>query len=884
MLKRNKLALSVQAAVLVAGGLLATQAIAQEAIEEVSVTGIRGSLLDALNTKRDANAVVDAISAEDVGKFPDKNVAESLSRITGVAVSREFGEGEKITIRGQGPDLNRTLLNGQTVATADWFILDNPARSFNYTLLPSTLISGLEVYKSPMASIDEGSIGGTVVVKTHRPLDLDAHAVNVAVESQYSEKSGENDPLLSGQYSWKNDDSTFGVLVSVADQKRSVQREGLEVLGWRGADDGYLVPSHIGVAKFEQDRERQTVFASMQAAPTDELTMTLNVLSSEMDSNNQNQNYLLLPNNDRDAIIANSGVSGGNVLQSSVSGTGDIFIDFINRVSSTETESVDFTVEYETDSYSIHAVAGKTDAKGGTYRETSWEYVNTSADYAFNLSSPNVVTDPLTTDASAFGAGWIWGGEKPTTDEEAFYQFDLDVPVSLGAVTNIKSGVKVRQAERTQSRTVYSWHGPNTLAGNEDLAPGWPVYLQYIFDTCPTLADCGLNGAGNVSVDAPASGSLTNQIEQTRNVMETIAFEGLNGVPADFARSLELANNWAVEEDITAFYVQADFEGDSYRGNFGVRYVDTAQTSSGYAYSTDSWGFKTIDRDWLNPSELAWVSEDNDYSEVLPSFNLAYDLDEDRILRVGAARVMARQNWNQLSPFMSFGSLNQEDPKGEMGNPQLKPMLANQFDASYEWYYTDGALFAATFFHKDVDSYLSSRVVTESRYDEQTMTDVDVDFTQRFNGKGGSTNGIELSWQHSFDNFGVQANYTYTDAESDQMRDAAVPGSGLVEGASEHMYNLTGYYEDDRLSARLMYNYRTEWYKGLHFNGDELWNDTFGQWDMSVSYAVTDNISVVFEGVNLTAEEVVEYNTDKDRVMSLYDNGRRYVLGARMSF
>ena len=147
MLVRNKLATAVKAAVLIGGGLTAMNAVAQETMEEVVVTGIRASLQDAQATKRNADYVSDVISAEDVGKFPDKNIADSLARMTGVAVSRDFGEGEKVSIRGAGPDYNRTTLNGQTVASADWFILDNPARSFNYTLLPSTLISQLEVIK-----------------------------------------------------------------------------------------------------------------------------------------------------------------------------------------------------------------------------------------------------------------------------------------------------------------------------------------------------------------------------------------------------------------------------------------------------------------------------------------------------------------------------------------------------------------------------------------------------------------------------------------------------------------------------------------------------------------------------------------------------------------
>ncbi|WP_231758045.1 TonB-dependent receptor [Microbulbifer elongatus] len=875
MLKRNKLALSISAAVL-SGGLMAPLAVAQEALEEITVTGIRASLQDALSTKRDANAIVDAISAEDVGKFPDKNVAESLSRVPGLAVSREFGEGEKISIRGAGPDLNRTLLNGQTVATADWFILDDPARSFNYTLLPSTLISGLEVYKSPMASIDEGSIGGTVIVNTRRPLDLEANAVNIAVESQYSDKSGENDPQIAAQYSWKNDSETFGVLVSAVKQDRTVQREGMEILGWNESDgDAYSIPSHIGVAKFEQDRERQTFFLSAQAAPTEELTFTFNALTSEMDSNNQNQNFLILPNNSRDQIAANSGLSGGNVTSSAVTdGTGAIFIDFINRVSRTETESFDLSAEYETDAFSLTGVVGKTAAEGGTYRETSWEYVTSEANYTYDLNKRVVDTDPSTTDAAAFGAGWIWGGERPTIDEETYAQIDLDIPVEFAAFTSIKTGLKVRDAERAQERTVYSWH-----AGD---------YLGTIFDNCPTLATCGLNGKGNVSIDAPVSGNLTEQIEQNRDVMEDIAFNGINGVDADYARSLELAQNWAVAEDITALYVQGDFEGDQFRGNVGVRYVQTKQASSGYQWNDDpnnpSWGFYTIDRDWLAPAELNWVTVDNDYTEVLPSANFIYDLSDETVVRFGAARVMARRNQSELSPFETFGSLNQANPSGQKGNPQLKPMLANQFDASYEWYYDDTSLLALTYFFKDIDSYTFGVTNIEPRYNEQTGENVDVAFTTPTNGEGGTTNGLELSWQHDFDGFGVQANYTYTDAKSDQERDLELIGSGLVEGASEHMYNLTGYYENDWMGARLMYNYRTEWYKGLHFNGDELWNDSYGQWDASVSASVTDNIDIIFEAVNLTDEELVEYNTDGNRLMSAYENGRRFVVGARMTF
>ncbi|WP_333607371.1 TonB-dependent receptor [Arsukibacterium sp.] len=852
-------------------------------LEVIQIRGIRASQQANLNAKRYSDAVVDVVTAEDIGKFPDRNVAESLSRITGVGVSREFGEGEKITIRGASSATNRTLLNGQTVATADWFILDNPGRSFNYTMLPSALVSDLEVYKSPMASIDEGSIGGTVILRTRKPLNLDANSLNLAVEAQYSEMAEKWDPQLSALYSWKNEQETFGVLVSAIKQDRSVVREGFEILGW--PNNPVLdsrVPSHIGVARFEQQRERETLFASFQYAPSADLEMTINALHSKVDANNQNSNWLIFVNNNA-ALLSDITRVDNSVVAGTVASGGTAAYNFINRVASTETKGLDFDLTYKAENYELHTQLGTTRAKGGTLRETSWEYGATTG-YSFDLrpGMPSASTVVNAADPAQFRAGWIWGGEKPTTDQEDYAQFDLSIPVEYGIFNQLKTGVKLRAAERTQGRTAYSWHGPNTLA-DASLAPDWPVYLQYIFDSCPTLAQCNLT-SGSQNVNAVVNGNLGQQVVHNRQRMEEIAFVGLNGVPADYARSLILAENWAVEENITALYLQGDFAGDGFRGNLGVRYVDTRQTSGGYEFSDDSWGFYTVDRNWLTPSTLAWVKVKNDYSEVLPSFNIAIDLTEDSLLRFGAARVMARQNWNDISTSVSYGSLNVAQPTGIASNPMLMPQIVDQFDFSYEWYFNPSSVFAATYFLKDVKSYRSFSTFVDQRYWEQEEQMVDVTFTRPSNGPGGRTQGMEFSYQQSFGDYGVIANYTYTQAKRDEQRDLTKPGSGLVEGTSKHMYNLSGYYETDSFSARLMYNYRTEWYKGLHWNGDELWNDDYGQLDASVSYNLTDAIVLSFEAVNLTDQRVKEYNTDKARLFSLYENGRRFVAGVRMAF
>ena len=352
---------------------------AKENVEVIEVRGIRASTKADINNKRFADAVVDSITAEDIGKFPDKNVAESLSRITGVGVSREFGEGEKITVRGSDPTKNRTLLNGQSVGTADWFILDNPSRSFNFTMLPSSLVSSLEVYKSPEARLDEGSIGGTVILHTRKPLDLPSGTFQASIQNQYSEVSEKNDPSLEALYTWTDSEEKFGILISGSKADRTVRREGFEVLGWDAQSDGTYTPRTMGVPVFRQDRERTTVFGSVQFAPSSDFSATLNILDSNMDVNNTNSNFLLMNPGSEAALT----YQGANALQGQ--GGGDVRWNHINRISSTDTNSIHLDIDFATDSFTMNVELGTTEAEGGTLNETSWEYGG-QGDYNFDLN------------------------------------------------------------------------------------------------------------------------------------------------------------------------------------------------------------------------------------------------------------------------------------------------------------------------------------------------------------------------------------------------------------------------------------------------------------------------------------------------------------------
>jgi len=330
--------------------------------------------------------------------------------------------------------------------------------------------------------------------------------------------------------------------------------------------------------------------------------------------------------------------------------------------------------------------------------------------------------------------------------------------------------------------------------------------------------------------------------------------------------------------------VKGNFDGDNYRGNVGLRVVKTDQKASSYEFSGDSWGLYTVDREWLTPAYLEWVTEERSYTEVLPSFNLAYNLAEDRILRVAVARVMARPNYSDLAPMVSLGSLNGVDPTATAGNPNLKPTLANQLDIAYEWYFDDSAIASATFFYKDVESYRSTSSYMDEFYNQESEEWVDVRVIVPTNGTGGTTTGMELGYQQGFGDYGIAANYTYTNANNDGERIEGNDGSGLVAGSSEHMFNTTFFYEIEGFGARLMYNYRSEYFVGPHWNGGEIFTDGFGQLDFSSSYSITDNMDVVLEIVNLTDERVVQFNTVPARLMSIYENGRRIVLGVNASF
>ncbi|MBN8432352.1 TonB-dependent receptor [Microbulbifer salipaludis] len=847
MLKRNKLALSISAAVL-SGGLMAPLAVAQEAaLEEITVTGIRGSLQDALSTKRDSYSIVDAISSEDIGKFPDKNVAESLQRVPGVTIQRQFGEGAAVSIRGAGNDLTLTTLNGQNVASTGWFVLEPAKRSFNYELLPSELVGDIEVYKASQADLAEGGVGGTVIINTRKPLDLDGLTLRASVEASQQSDSDSTDPQFSGLASWKNDSETFGVLVSAVSQERLLQRQGNEAFWEWGA----------GPVAFEQERKRSAVNATFQYQPTENLDIVFNAIDMQMEADNTNYALWLTQ--------GNCGWCGVDVDPADqINGTtarGPLNVAYLQarpREATMNSDVFDLSVTYSGEGYEASFQAGSTSSTGGTDFEMVVD--DGSGGFALDGATYDFFGGGQSWDLNGFDLGSYDPGSlamgtgpnfnaTPKTDDETYFQADLEFDVEFGAINSIKTGIKTADHNSTSRRFEFTQaDGFNPVISTDGIIKG-AIDAGAGSYQIPRLDDKALK--------AWAKASITGKVEDLGSYSE-------------------------IDETNSAIYAMATYEMGDVRGNFGLRYVTTDATSTYYIDGVRS-------------------ETNADYSVVLPSFNLAYNLSEDVIVRAAAAKVMARPQYVDMYVNPSPIGANDEIDNNQfwvVGNVGLEPFLANQFDLGVEYYFAEGSLVSGGVFYKDVSNF-----VTISEYSASAseipfeLPDSEVPFgwtvQEKDNGESAEITGIELGYQQDFGNgFGAIVNYTWTDTETDEA--TFTDGNPFLSDSSENVYNLTGYYENDMFSARVAYNWRSEYMireSGAY--GNRL-HDDFGSLDLSAVWYASENLDVKLDVNNLLAEESVQLGNNAEPAPGTgftagfplyeYETARRINIGASYKF
>ncbi len=866
------------------------------AAEVIEITGIRASVQKSLAQKRSSDTLVEVITAEDIGKMPDKNVADSLQRVPGVTISSAgateggFDENDRVSMRGTNPSLTMTYINGHPVASGDWFILnqsDNAGRSVSYTLLPSELVERVVVHKMSEASLPEGGVAGTVNIVTRKPLGFRKQVtLEAAFGAVHATLPKKTDPQFNALFNYKNDANTGGVMVQVFSEKRHLRRDGLEILGYNQIKAGSAVanahpdlvnvyyPRSIGAALFEQVRKREGGLVEFEVKPIKDLSIDLSAFSSKLKAANYNRNYLLhapffLNEGAGQSPDAGYTVRNGTLVAANFTGvTGTTYgvYDQISRPDeSADTKFVALEANWRaSDALTLTSKIGSSTGNGKTPTQNvaewdigkgtgaSWRLngVDTAADFSLNTPS-NVPGGP-----TLRSLDWIFGYQNVNIkDKDDWAQIDGEYAIDSGVFTTLKFGVRSADHKR-DTRGVIA-QGPS-FANDAFNLDKWPsTYSNY---------------PGNFA--AGLGGNFPRDVwYYTAEQMDAVAPGLSNRDPV--TRAYPFAD-FGLKEKTLATYVQANMEGQGWRGNVGLRLVQTKEhvlkflnVPNGTPGAITGSAFGDFMPD----------NTDHTYNDVLPSFSFRYDLSKELVARFGVAKTMARPDYSALA-----GALNLSPPatqadtgSGNGSNPDLKPIRSTNYDAVLEWYHAPRSLLSAGVFRMDMSSYVS---LGQVRRQYKTFTNAvpqgymaDYVLSVPVNAKG-LAQGLEFAAEQPlFGNFGMAANYTYTDAKDKS-------NNGPMVGASRHTYNFVGYYEDDRFNARIAYNFRSHFFSGLDRS------TAFNQADTtsvaaSFGVKISDNLSLSFDAQNLNNPKLKYYALNEDQPRSIYQNGRQYYLTLR---
>jgi iron complex outermembrane receptor protein len=865
-------------------------------VSEVVVTGIRASLDKAIAIKRGAEDQIDAVSAEDIGKLPDKNVADALQRVPGVntssAASGEggFDENDRVSIRGTSPSLTQVTVDGHAISTGDWFILDQfqtVGRSISLQLLPSEIVDTIKVYKTQDASLLEGGVAGSIDVETRSPLDLKKTiTLEGSAQGAYNSISGEFKPQVNGLIGWKNADDTLGVIVQGFYEQRSTERYGQETLGYTsitsampiGAANPSLIgvqaPTLIGSSLFRQEKTREGGVFAIQWRPNDKAEFKLSGFASHLNATNQNDNYMYWGSNELNNNLPTSFTVKNNTLTSAVwpatnaagAPVDGLVVDNIIRPNATgESYFINLDGKFElTDRLTVKAQAGYTRGEGNTPTEPAFE-VDGGPGISYAPSGNGWVVTPASQNpqsATGLANDWAWNETFQSVDKEIYGKLDGVFRVENGVFKDVDFGARIAQ----HTRQVDGWDRGCSLGANGACwtSPGMPFSA-----TNPTPYPSGYNAAalGIPGLLVPIAGDANTIV----NILDSIN-DGVHGPISSIkqAQNYYWPGSFKVKELDVEGYVMAHVGGEGWRGNFGVRLAGTQENAYVNSSSEVVVGSPLITTSAYGNYYVNDVK--NSYFDVLPSANFTFDVKKNLLLRMSAAETMSRPDYSALGGAVSLTDLTLT---GNGGNPNLKPIEAAVYDGALEWYYAPTAVMAVSIFHDDLSSYVgygTNPSVYYSMYYGKNETYV---ISSPYN-VSGELSGFELQVQQPVAyGFGFQANYTYVDGHD-------VNNSPLV-GTSKDTYNLVGYYEQKIVSVRLAYTYRSHYFVGLDRSSAENQAD-YGTLDGSLNIAVTPNISLTLDALNITNNKLKYYAQNTTQVRAVYDNGTQVFFGIRAKF
>jgi iron complex outermembrane receptor protein len=871
--------------------------------QRVEVVGIRASREAALTKKRNSETLVEVVTAEDVGKMPDKNVADAIQRVPGVNIASSaggeggFSEADRVSLRGTSPSLTQTLVNGHALSTGDWFVLNlfgtTVGRSISYSLLPSELVGNVVVHKVASADQPDGGVAGSVDVQTRHPLDFKKPFTGeVQLGATYQTLAAKTDPQFNALLAWHDLEGKQGFLLQVFDEKQHLRRDGQEVLGYfaingaglagkttvingtaqdASALNGVLSPTLIGESLFQQERHRKGGAFEYQIRPTASFETSINGFYSHVDDVNFNTNFMASPKWLLQAGVAPTtatvSADGKTLLAASFAPTtasnSEINDSGWRPGALQQSTYVDWDTKWKpTDHLTVTTQIGTTRGLGQS-KEYASEVGNvggagasltgldfqlnglgTAANVAFTGANPGLYSNNVW--------NWNYGALVKVPDTENFGSADVDWALDAGILSSAKFGLRLTDHNRSNGNFISSgpnWANPNIGTTLPTASGQYPSNFGSAFGA-PQLGQFRLT-AGDIAAWASESTTANPDPNATFNYDPVLRHDW--------------SNDFSVRERTQAAYGMANLGGDHWSGNAGVRVVQTQGHYSVLRNPTSLDAPGVIDSTSLfGPFVREFV--DRTYTDVLPSASVRVDATKDLVLRGSVARVMSRPDYTALS---STTSVNDQLNTGSSGNPYLNPVRSTNIDANAEWYFAPRSLLSFGVFYMDFSSFVDYQVATSIHWSDLHKDYEPYNITQPIN-VGAKNKGFEIAYQQAiWGGLGANVNYTYADGKTDS-------GTPMA-GNSKSTYNIETYYETDRFSTRLAWTHRSSFY-GSYDRGTRESMAAYSTLAASVNVKINDTFSVNFDALNLNNPTMKYYGDNTEQPRAFYSNGRQFYL------
>ncbi|MFY8328337.1 TonB-dependent receptor [Pseudoalteromonas sp. ZZD1] len=885
--------------------------IEKDDIETISVTGIRSSLSRSQMIKRYSASVVEAISADDLGKFADENIVDGLSRVPGVQVERNDGgqQGDRISVRGLGPQFVTATVNGRTLLSAGREGGQGSVRSVNLNVLPPNMFSGVIVKKTPTASDTASGLGGSVDLQLLKPSDLfknkdEGNVVgSVSVRTDYPTLSEELGYRVNGIIGFKSDDEVWsGYVTALQGESHPSRNQNFPINTTSLADvnlddnaDGIAdrtatvtTFSAVNLEPIREDRLTNSISGALQFSPSSDLRIVADYISTEFDNKSfRNRGRLNLLDNASGAAFQSGHVINSDFININEQGNltavdfdgctgcepiGQLMPILFNNKTNTTLSGINFdwqinnNLNMVTDLYFSHTEYEQdlqyssllVDLNGGN--GVSFETTNESLliDFGQNLINSNNAT-------------FTNGATRRDFFDAKDYGVKFDFSYELeGNITSIDFGLRYSIGDVDAQRTAVGLVA-NSIGFDQGDGISYPA--------APGEAESALNatfgeGVTNFGDIFPALPNLS--IDEAKAVLPALSL-----VPA-----VDPTSSYQLKEKILALYTQANFDIDyNWSGNVGLRAVQVKTTAKGAEVSGSlvAGNLPPDSSTLITPVEIK-----NDYIHLLPSANLSYKFTDDVVFRLAGSKTLTMADPSELAPRANI-SVNEQGQSLSVskGNPNLDPLSSVNFDATIEFYTQNDGAIVFSIFRKMVSNFIIPRVSYEQYGNSAGLIPV----SQFENYSDGNLAGFEIGGNQPLDfvldGLGIQANYTYVDSSFD--KDVGDEGFGFP-GSSKDNFNAILYYEKSGFGARLTYSYRDDYLNCLAGNCDQnvsgspLFTQAQSIVNLNFGYDLTENVNVTFEVNNITSEDRRDFAIDESNFAGYYEKERTVVLGLSTKF